>query len=161
MPRRSLLERDATEAGEAREQPALSTHAETSGLVTNALQACFEGDTSAFMVQQWCLHAILDPRDHPELGQIASLAAAGSQPGNAMRDLIAYVEDTNTNHLPQPTSVAAPLMDTKTGSVVEGHLDVFDPSLLLQGLGASDEFDHIMRTDLVETFWAGVKIRRP
>ena len=78
-----------------------------------------------------------------------------------MRDLVAYVEGAHTNHLPEATSVAAPLMDTRTGSVVEGHLDVFDPSLLLQGLGAYDEFDHIMRTDLVETFWAGVKADDP
>ena len=40
-------------------------------------------------------------------------------------------------------------------------MEVFDPALILKGLAAYDDFDRVMGTDLVSTFWDNVHPNDP
>ena len=125
-------------------------------LTSAFLEAWTEGNLSGHLMQQFALMATLSP-NHPDIWQVAALGAAGEQPGNITKNLLALIDRFEENKLAQPVKAACPLMDSKTKVVFDAYMEIFEPDALLKSLCAYEGFDHILGLDLLEGFWGSVR----
>jgi hypothetical protein len=130
-------------------------------VLQSALAACLlllwaSGELSAAALQKIALAAKLDGLILPEIAHLAALGAWGHYLGNVSRDLITFLEREFIGYA-QPTLVQTKMLDPKTGQVEDAHASLFRPDEILAGLYKYEEFEAVMRPELVKEFWDSVR----
>jgi hypothetical protein len=131
----------------------------------SALAGCLlllwaSGELSATALQKIALAAHVDGLLLPEIAHLASLGGWGSFLGNISRDLIRFLEQEVIGFA-QPTIVDTKMKDPKTGMTEDAQASLFRPDDVIAGLFQYDEFESVMRPDLVKPFWDNVRTDDP